>query len=379
MTGRFNLLNRAQSIDADPSAAPYSRVTIYKGLDKENGDEATITVGDDSGRTLEITSDWGTQEQAERILAKIKGQRYQPFKATDTTLEPSAELGDAVSVGGVYSGIFSKVTTLGGGIYSDISAPSPEEVEHELTHKTPVDRKYTRLVAEMRSEFRITEKEISARVEKTHGSNTEDFWWSLQYDGWTVGSGPTKIFGVDKDGAFVNGTIRATAGIIGDFTLARGNLTTYGQTWDGDDGDGIFIGSEGIQCGPKSSGVQLTNDGNLYAENGYFRGSVRAGMIDYGGDDGYFSGGGISNGSIVGNRLSANTVSTAYTSNGINTSLDYADTFNDACNGDYLEEFYASYLYTAYLYVDGSRYKPQYIYYTGSDGIAKQAKVLMLA
>lgn len=379
MTGRFNLLNRAQSIDADPSAAPYSRVTIYKGLDKENGDEATITVGDDSGRTLEITSDWGTQEQAERILAKIKGRRYQPFKATDTTLEPSAELGDAVSVGGVYSGIFSKVTTLGGGIYSDISAPSPEEVEHELTHKTPVDRKYTRLVAEMRSEFRITEKEISARVEKTHGSDTENFWWSLQYDGWTVGSGPTKIFGVDKDGAFVNGTIRATAGIIGDFTLARGNLTTYGQTWDGDDGDGIFIGSEGIQCGPKSSGVQLTNDGNLYAENGYFRGTVRAGMIDYGGDDGYFSGGGISSGSIVGNRLSANTVSTAYTSNGINTSLDYADTFNDACNGDYLEEFYASYLYTAYLYVDGSRYKPSYIYYTGSDGTAKQAEVLMLA
>lgn len=379
MTGRFNLLNRAQSIDADPSAAPYSRVTIYKGLDKENGDEATITVGDDSGRTLEITSDWGTQEQAERILAKIKGRRYQPFKATDTTLEPSAELGDAVSVGGVYSGIFSKITTLGGGIYSDISAPSPEEVEHELTHKTTVDRKYTRLVAEMRSEFRITEKEISARVEKTHGSDTENFWWSLQYDGWTVGSGPTKIFGVDKDGAFVNGTIRATSGIIGDFTLARGNLTTYGQTWDGDDGDGIFIGSEGIQCGPKSSGVQLTNDGNLYAENGYFRGTVRAGMIDYGGDDGYFSGGGISSGSIVGNRLSANTVSTAYTSNGINTSLDYADTFNDACNGDYLEEFYASYLYTAYLYVDGSRYKPNYIYYTGSDGTAKQAKVLMLA
>lgn len=379
MTGRFNLLNRAQSIDADPSAAPYSRVTIYKGLDKENGDEATITVGDDSGRTLEITSDWGTQEQAERILAKIKGRRYQPFKATDTTLEPSAELGDAVSVGGVYSGIFSKITTLGGGIYSDISAPSPEEVEHELTHKTTVDRKYTRLVAEMRSEFRITEKEISARVEKTHGSDTENFWWSLQYDGWTVGSGPTKIFGVDKDGAFVNGTIRATSGIIGDFTLARGNLTTYGQTWDGDDGDGIFIGSEGIQCGPKSSGVQLTNDGNLYAENGYFRGSVRAGMIDYGGDDGYFSGGGISSGSIVGNRLSANTVSTAYTSNGINTSLDYADTFNDACNGDYLEEFYASYLYTAYLYVDGSRYKPSYIYYTGSDGTAKQTKVLMLA
>lgn len=330
MTGRFNLLNRAQSIDADPSAAPYSRVTIYKGLDKENGDEATITVGDDSGRTLEITSDWGTQEQAERILAKIKGRRYQPFQATDTTLEPSAELGDAVSVGGIYSGIFSKITTLGGGIYSDISAPSPEEVDHELTHKTPGDRKYTRLVAEMRSEFRITEKEISARVEKTHGSNTEDFWWSLQYDGWTAGSGSTKIFGIDKDGAFVNGTIRATSGVIGDFTLSGGNLSTLDQTWDGDadqDGNpgyGIFIGSEGIQCGPKSTGVQLTYDGNLYAENGYFRGTVQAGNIEYGvqkDDDGER----YDAGTFDGDGVTEKTISTTQTNTGINTTLSNCD------------------------------------------------------
>lgn len=378
MTGRFNLLNRAQSIDADPSAAPYSRVTIYKGLDKENGDEATITVGDDSGRTLEITSDWGTQEQAERILAKIKGRRYQPFQATDTTLEPSAELGDAVSVGGIYSGIFSKITTLGGGIYSDISAPSPEEVEHELTHKTSADRKYTRLVAEMRSEFRITEKEISARVEKVHGSGSENFWWSLLYDSWEVGNQNGRLFGVYDGYAYIQGEIRATTGLIGGFKIADTYLCANDLQYGGEK-DGVCVSLDGIQCGPASSGVQMTPDGNLYAENGYFRGSVRAKMIDYGGDDGYFSGGGISSGSIVGNRLSANTVSTAYTSNGINTSLDYADTFNDACNGDYLEEFYASYLYTAYLYVDGSRYKPNYIYYTGSDGTAKQAKVLMLA
>lgn len=330
MTGRFNLLNRAQSIDADPSAAPYSRVTIYKGLDKENGDEATITVGDDSGRTLEITSDWGTQEQAERILAKIKGRRYQPFQATDTTLEPSAELGDAVSVGGVYSGIFSKITTLGGGIYSDISAPSPEEVEHELTHKTTADRKYTRLVAEMRSEFRITEKEISARVEKTHGSNTENFWWSLQYDGWTAGSGSTKIFGIDKDGAFVNGEIRATTGLIGDFTLAGGNLSTLNQTWNGDTDEagnllnGIFIGSEGIQCGPKSTGVQLTYDGNLYAENGYFRGTVQAGNIEYGAqrdDDGTR----YDAGTFDGDGVTEKTISTTQTNTGINTTLSNCD------------------------------------------------------
>ena len=163
---------------------------------------------------------------------------------------------------------------------------------------------------------------------------------------------------MDSRGAEVEGEIRATSGSIGGFTIENGYLCTNGQDWGGGNSDGIYIGPEGIQCGSESTGVQLTADGNLYAENGYFRGNVSAGKIDYGGNDGYFSGGGISSGSITGNRMVANTISTAYTSEGINTSLDYADTFNDACNGSYVEEFYASYLYTARLYLNGDRYKP---------------------
>lgn len=357
MTESFNLLRRVQSLDISPELSGYSRVTIYAGQN-EKGEDKIYTAGDDTGTTLEITNEWGTPEMATAILKKIQGWRYQPYKAGGSSIDPSSEIGDAVTISDIYGGIFAKKTTYGKYIRTDLEAPSKEEVEHEFQVQSPTDRQYARFTSSVRADLTLKSDQIKARVEKTVGDETSDFWWDLQADGWSVGSQSKTIFSVKKGGAEVEGEIRATSGIIGGYTIKDGYLCTNGQNWGGSNSAGIYIGPEGIQCGSEARGVQLTSDGNLYAENGYFRGSVRAKMIDYGGEDGYFSGGGISSGSIVGNRLSANTVSTAYTSTGINTSLDYADTFNDACNGSYVEEFYASYLYTARLYLDGKRYKP---------------------
>jgi len=357
MTESFNLLRRVQSLDISPELSGYSRVTIYAGQD-ENGRDKIYTAGDDTGTTLEITNEWGTPEQAEAILKKIQGWRYQPYKAGGSSIDPSSEIGDAVSISDIYSGIFAKKTTYGKYIRTDLEAPSKEEVEHEFQVQSPTDRQYARFTASVRADLTLKATEIAAKVSKEEGNQTSSFWWRLLSDSWTVGNQSKTIFKVDSRGAEVEGEIRATSGSIGGFTIENGYLCTNGQDWGGGNSDGIYIGPEGIQCGSESTGVQLTADGNLYAENGYFRGNVSAGKIDYGGNDGYFSGGGISSGSITGNRMVANTISTAYTSEGINTSLDYADTFNDACNGSYVEEFYASYLYTARLYLNGDRYKP---------------------
>ena len=50
-------------------------------------------------------------------------------------------------------------------------------------------------------------------------------------------------------------------------------------------------------------------------------------------DNGYFSGSGLESHTVSGNRLQYNTVSTSYTSGGINTSLGYADYANGVFNG----------------------------------------------
>ena len=357
MTESFNLLRRVQSLDISPELSGYSRVTIYAGQDEE-GKDKIYTAGDDTGTTLEITNEWGTPEMAESILKKIQGWQYQPYKAGGSSIDPSSEIGDAVSISDIYGGIFAKKTTYGKYIRTDLEAPSKEEVEHEFQVQSPTDRQYARFTASVRADLTLKSDQIKARVEKTVGDKTSDFWWDLQADSWSVGSKSKTIFSVKEGGAEVEGEIRATSGSIGGFTIKNGYLCTNGQDWGGSNSAGIYIGPEGIQCGSESNGVQLTSDGNLYAENGYFRGSVRAGMIDYGGDDGYFSGSGLLSHSVYGSQIGYSTISTAYTNSGINTSLDYADTFNDACNGIYVAEFYASYLYTARLYLDGDRYKP---------------------
>lgn len=357
MTESFNLLRRVQSLDISPELSGYSRVTIYAGQN-EKGEDKIYTAGDDTGTTLEITNEWGTPEMATAILKKIQGWRYQPYKAGGSSIDPSSEIGDAVTISDIYGGIFAKKTTYGKYIRTDLEAPSKEEVEHEFQVQSPTDRQYARFTASVRADLTLKSDQIKARVEKTVGDKTSDFWWDLQADGWSVGSQSKTIFSVKEGGAEVEGEIRATSGSIGGFTIKDGYLCTNGQNWGGNNSAGIYIGPEGIQCGSEASGVQLTSDGNLYAENGYFRGSVSAGMIDYGGNDGYFSGSGLVSHSVSGSQIGYNTISTAYTDDGINTSLDYADIFNDACNGTYIEEFYASYFYTAYLCVNGKNYKP---------------------
>nr|DAP32379.1 MAG TPA: hypothetical protein [Caudoviricetes sp.] len=366
MTESFNLLRRVQSLDISPELPGYSRVTIYAGQN-EKGENKIYTAGDDTGTTLEITNEWGTQEMATAILEKIQGWRYQPYKASGSSIDPSSEIGDAVTISDIYGGIFAKKTTYGKYIRTDLEAPSKEEVEHEFQVQSPTDRQYARFTSDVRSKLTIQAEAIEARVEKVHGKTTENFWWSLQSDGWSVGNQSGAIFKVNSSGAEVEGEIRATSGNIGGLTIEKNRLSSGNLDFGGEVNDGVYLGPKGIQCGSASAGVQLTSDGNLYAENGYFRGTVQAGNIEYGKqtdddgtqyDAGTFNGDGVSLGTITGDRMVANTISTAYTSNGINTSLDYADKFNDACTNEYtaVDKFYTGKLYAGTLIVNGYRY-----------------------
>lgn len=253
MTESFNLLRRVQSLDISPELSGYSRVTIYAGQDEE-GKDKIYTAGDDTGTTLEITNEWGTPEMAKAILKKIQGWRYQPYKAGGSSIDPSSEIGDAVSVSDIYGGIFAKKTTYGKYIRTDLEAPSKEEVEHEFQVQSPTDRQYARFTSDVRSKLTIQAGEIAARVEKTYGKNdkgeiTKSFWWSLQPESWEVGNQNGRLFGVYEGYTYVEGEIRATSGSIGGFTIKNGYLCTNGQEWDGSNSSGIYIGPEGIKCG----------------------------------------------------------------------------------------------------------------------------------
>lgn len=351
MSNSVNILKNMASFDKAEQFDGFSKVVIIVS------DEIEYSAGTDTGRTLTLNCPWGTQEIANNILQSIKGFQYQPMTAGNALVDPAVEIGDGISANGVYSGVYSLETKFNSNLPTTVSAPSDEELYEEHTYVPKSEREVTRKFLDFQSQFRIQDGKISAEVEerksdtktiratlevqagqitakvnKNDGSSST-FGWALETASWRIFSGSSTVLKADKNGLEVKGVIRATSGEIGGFKITSNSLTYNNQTWGGTNSTGIYIGPQGIQCGSKENGVQITKNGYLYAENGEFRGSVRAGKIQYGGDAGTLSGRGISSGSISGNRLVGNTITTAYTSGGINASLGNADWAYGALNG----------------------------------------------
>lgn len=355
MAESFNLLRRVKSLDTAPETDGYSGVLIFAGQNEE-GNNIEYFAGDRSGKVLEITNEWGSQAQADAIYRKIRGFRYQPYKAAGTTIDPSVEIGDAVTIADTYGGVFLRATDYRD-TTSDLEAPSNEEIEHEFQIQSPTNRQYERFTRSVRSSLSITAKKIAAEVEAREkadtairatlsvqadaiearvtkvGGSSSSFGWKLLNNSWTVSGNGKDIFTVDRNGAKVEGEIRATSGKIGGFDIKSNYLSYNGQTWGGTNTHGCYIGSSGIQLGKN---FKVDMGGNLTAYSGRFEGTVYAGSIDYGGKAGYLWGEAISSESIFGGsdgQIAGETIGTFNTTGGINTSLGYADYANGVFNG----------------------------------------------
>lgn len=348
MSDSVNILRNMTSFDKAEQFDGFSKVVIIVS------DEIEYSAGSDTGRTLTLNCPWGTQEIANNILQSIKGFQYQPMTANGALVDPSAEIGDGISANGVYSGIYSLDVKFNSNLPMDVSAPADEELYEEHTYIPKTEREVTRKFLDFQSQFIIQDGKISAEVEerksdtksiratleiqadqitakvnKNDGSSST-FGWALETASWRIFSGSNTVLKADKSGLEVKGVIRATSGEIGGFTITSNSLTYNNQTWGGTNTTGIYIGPSGIQLGKY---FKVDNAGNLSAASGTFSGNVYAGNIQYGGNYGTLSGSGISSGSIYGNRLVGNTVTTAYTSGGINTSLARADAAYNVCYG----------------------------------------------
>lgn len=393
----INVRKSLSSLEKQDTFNGYSKVVVAVS------DEMEYSAGTDSGRTLTLDCPWGTQKMAEDILSRIQGFQYQPYTADGAHIDPAAEIGDGFAAGNLYSGIYSKNVSHGALYTANVSAPGGEKINYKYEYKTPTQRKIERHYSEMKSTFKvqadkisaevsarieqgdeltsrldIQSDQISARVTKTGGSSSS-FGWELLDDSWTVKANNTTVFQITKSGAEVRGNITALSGKIGGFDIQSDYLSYNNQVWNGTNSRGIYIGVNGIQCGSEANGVQITPTGNLYAENGYFRGSVSAGRIDYGGDDGYFNGGGITSGSIsggYGGQIYGGSIGNYAVSGGINTSLGYADFANGVFNGWNT----ASYVDAAVLFASSFYFKDEEVAWrTIKDGNGLSQTVLVRA
>ena len=304
MSDRINLQRRVSELNKSPQFDSYSKVIIH--ID----DETDITVGDDYGRTLEFTNPFGTRQMAVDLLAKLRGFQYQPYTASGAFLDPAAEIGDGVAVKDVYGGMYTRVRTFNRLMKADISAPHDEEIDHEYKFETPQERKIKRQFGDVKATFAIQAGLIEARVSKTSPTGQTSFSWSLTDSAHVWYANGSEVMRVNSSGLKVKGRIEATSGYIGNGTSgfaisARAlynGMTSFGDTSH----NGVYVGVDGISLGKGKFKVDAS--GNLTATSGTFTGSVRAGSIQYGGNNGTFNAAGLSDGSIGSSKYGGGSV-----------------------------------------------------------------------
>ena len=174
MSDKVFLGTRMAQLDTSPSLAPVSKVIL--AVDSENA----YIAGDDTGRTIEVTCPYGTQEMANNILAALSAYTYTPAMAQDAILDPAAEIGDGLTMGGVYTVLAQSTLTFDGLMTSDAGAPGQAEQESEYKYQSPVISDINWQLAQTRSLISKTSEEILLKVENELEGLSSSFSVQLQ-------------------------------------------------------------------------------------------------------------------------------------------------------------------------------------------------------
>lgn len=158
MSGKVFLGQRISQLDIGEKAEKITRVNLL--VDNDH----MYTSGDDTGKTLEKTCPWGTQAMCDSILARVSAVNYQPFSGQSGLIDPAAETGDGITVGGVYSVLANSTIRFNGLYTANISAPGGNEVEDEYPYKSRARREQERQLAQTRSSITKTAEQIRLEV-----------------------------------------------------------------------------------------------------------------------------------------------------------------------------------------------------------------------
>lgn len=241
MSSKYYIGRDVMSFEDNGERLPISRVTLL--LDGQTG----YTSGDDTGAEFTAECYFATQEMADSILARLQGHTYKAFSAGSANLDPAAELGDGVTVGGIYSTI-SSLSDDGNG-FPDVSAPGERELEDEYPGGSPLMRSIDRSLATVRAELRVDIDSITSTVEGLEGniskidqrvdsitlsvsSKDGSTTFTLEADGATLS---TKTLDLSVDAVNINGRLTADQIDATNLTVKAANITgplTIGQLPD---------------------------------------------------------------------------------------------------------------------------------------------------
>ena len=248
------------------ASQPISKVEL---LD-ENGDVVGVS-GSDTGRTLTALHPDGTDAMAAAILAKVSGYKHIGYEGSEALLDPAVELGDAVTVDGLYVPLIALDMTFDPLLAPDISAPDADEIDDEYPYKSPTQRQIERNMAKTRSLITKTSDAINLRIDGVTGDVS-----SLQV---SLGNVQSEVSGkIDGSTAqsLINQSIdkielSVSSGSGGStFTLKAGSTTLSTNTLD------LHVNAVNIDGTLKASQIQTGSiyvgdlaDGSNYATKTY--------------------------------------------------------------------------------------------------------------
>ena len=256
MSDKVFLGTRMAQLDTSPSLAPVSKVIL--AVDSENA----YIAGDDTGRTIEVTCPYGTQEMANNILSALSSYTYTPAMAQDAILDPAAEIGDGLTMGGVYTVLAQSTLTFDGLMTSDAGAPGQAEQESEYKYQSPVIADINWQLAETRSLISKTSEEILLQVENELKGLSSSFSVQLQQI-------QSQVTGLDGQMSSITQTVSSITsrvdGLEGDFTEV--SVTLDGLTVTDPSGKTVINGS-------------MVQTSNLYVNAANITGTLTANQID---------------------------------------------------------------------------------------------------
>lgn len=154
--------NQAAQAEEIPALDPIGKVIL-----KVDDNNAYVSKSDTGGLTLEVDCAYGSQQMADDLLAQLQGYVYRPVQAEDALIDPAAELGDGVTINGVYTILAQKDTLWDLLAAADIGAPGEAELESEFRFTSAEEMKYQYQLAQTRSLISKNSGSIELLVEKT--------------------------------------------------------------------------------------------------------------------------------------------------------------------------------------------------------------------
>ena len=166
------------AVSGEPDCGNVQTITGVRVV--RNDTDTPLLAGDETGTVLEVENENGTQALADELAQKLVGLPYAPYTCDQRYIDPVAEAGDKITVGGVACVAYNIKESLGPSHYADLEAPEEAgELEEEYPYQSAAERVKKQLgtvtasMAEIRKDQQSIEAEVKTTTE-TVAKNTQD-------------------------------------------------------------------------------------------------------------------------------------------------------------------------------------------------------------